>query len=62
MPRKNNAHTRQPVRKDHGNHGQPQGVTFVLGWLLLPVCLACLAVYRWRIAKARMGSRTVRYE
>jgi hypothetical protein len=61
MP-KTKAHTHQPARHAAAP-GQPaKGMEYVLGWLLLPVVLVCLAVYRWRAMKARMGYRTVRYD
>jgi hypothetical protein len=56
------AHTHQPPRAASAHGTQPKGMEFVLGWLLLPVVLVCMAIYRWRAMKARMGYRTVRYD
>lgn len=56
------AHTAQPVRKAHTKQPPQKGMDFVLAWLLLPVLLVCFVIYRWRVARADMGHRTVRYD
>jgi len=56
------AHTQQPVRKHPAQQQQPKDMWFVLGWLLLPVALVCAAIYKWRVWRANMGYRTVKYD
>lgn len=59
---KTKAHTQQPAHKAQPAQHQPKDITYVLGWLLLPVILVCLAIYKWRSWRANMGYRTVRYD
>lgn len=62
MKPKPKAHTQHPAQPQQHHASPPKDITYVLGWLLLPVALVCLAIYRWRVMRARMGYRTVRYE
>lgn len=56
------AHTQQPARKHQPAQQPPKDMWYVLGWLALPFVLAGFVVYKWRVAKARMGYRTVKYD
>jgi hypothetical protein len=62
MTAKQKAHTQQPARSAHGPTQQPKDMGFVLAWLLLPVVLICFAIYKYSVARARMGYRQVRYD
>lgn len=61
MTQPTKAHTHQPPRAAAKPDRPAKGMEFVLGWLLLPVVFVCLAIYRWRVIRARMGERTVAY-
>lgn len=59
---KTKAHTQQPAHKAQPAPHQSRDMGFVLAWLLLPVVLVCVAIYRWRVMRSNMGYRTVRYD